>query len=253
MVKDQISCLIIDDDDFIRELLSDKLQQYFPQVKVLATASSGISGMEQIAKHKPDLIFLDVEMKDMTGFEMLSKIEKPGFYTIFITSYSHYAIKAIRFNALDYLLKPVDLGELKQAINRFQERVKSEGKNINNTEHAVRNFNSKSISDQRLLLKTQDGEMKLPLKDIIYIEGERNYSFIHLVGGTKKLCSKTLSDLEDLLDDKNFFRCHKSHIINAVHISRVLNNGSIQLSSNITLQVSRRKKEDFKHWYSLIS
>ena len=101
------------------------MQQYIPEVELLGTASSGTEGLELIDRVKPALVFLDVEMADMTGFEMLSRIERIDFLTIFITSYSHYAIKAIRFNALDYLVKPIDLGELKKAIARYKDRIGS--------------------------------------------------------------------------------------------------------------------------------
>jgi len=124
MQHNKIKCLIIDDDPFIRDLLQDKLSQYLPEVEVLTTASSGLEGLQKIAHYQPDLVFLDVEMPDMTGFEMLFKLEDISFETIFITSYSHYAIKAIHFDALDYLVKPIDLGELKAAIKRYKKKSK---------------------------------------------------------------------------------------------------------------------------------
>ncbi|MCB0681459.1 MAG: response regulator, partial [Saprospiraceae bacterium] len=107
MGNEKIRSLIIDDDQFILDLLRDKLNQCLPEVEVLATAGSGQEGLEQILEYRPDLIFLDVEMADMTGFEMLTRVEHISFQVIFITSYNHYAIKAIRFNALDYLVKPI--------------------------------------------------------------------------------------------------------------------------------------------------
>jgi two-component system LytT family response regulator len=248
MTAPKINCLIIDDDVFIQDLLLDKLQLYIPEVNVLAIANSGSEGVENILKHKPDLIFLDVEMLDMTGFEMLSKLDVVDFETIFITSYSHYAIKAIRFNALDYLIKPIDLGELKKAINRFKNR-KSLHPNTNKLHLAMQNLASESVADQKLIIQTQEGELLFALKDIIRIEGERNYSYIHLLNGKKKLVSKTLLDLEELLDVKGFFRCHKSHIVNACHISDGPNRIQVILTDNVKVPISRRKKEAFKTWF----
>ena len=248
MQTEKIRSLIIDDDPFIRDLLQDKLNQYFSEVEVMTTASSGTEGLQKIATYKPDLIFLDVEMADMTGFEMLAKLDKINFQTIFITSYSHYAIKAIRFNALDYLVKPIDLGELKQAINRYKENIK-ENKRPDNISQALANLKTKNASDQTLILQTQEGEMRLVLKDIVRIEGERNYSYIYLANNKKKLASKTLGDLEELLNDKGFFRCHKSHLINHSHINSYPNSITILASDGTEIPIARRKKEEFKLWY----
>ncbi len=247
MPPEKIKCLIIDDDPFIRELLQDKLNQYFPEVHLLSTACSGREGLEKIATYRPELIFLDVEMADMTGFEMLAQLSDITFQTIFITSYSHYAIKAIRFNALDYLLKPLDLGELKKAINRYKNH-KNTKPHKENLALALRNMSTKNITDHMLILKTQDGDLKLVLKDIVHIEGDRNYSYIYLKNGSKKLVTKTLSDLEELLDTKGFFRCHRSHILNREHIidSKGL---TALLTTNIRVPVSRRKKKSFLDWF----
>jgi len=239
----QIQCLIIDDDPFIRDLLIDKLNQYFPEIKILGTAKNGHEGLEQIERLHPDLVFLDVEMTDMTGFELLSKLEKVNFKVIFITSYQHYAIKAIRFNALDYLLKPFDLEELKNAIKRFKTY-----RNQNNVPMALKNLRSKNTSDQTLILNTQKGELHLVLKDIILVEGDRNYSYVHLTKNKKELVSKTLSHLEELLEDKGFFRCHKSFLVNKSHITSNRKNFSVVLSNGQNIPVSRRKKETFNNW-----
>lgn len=248
MIAERIKCLIIDDDAFIRELLQDKLDLYFPEVEMLSTASCGREGLQKIVLHKPDLIFLDVEMTDMTGFEMLAQLSDITFQTIFITSYSHYAIKAIRFNALDYLLKPIDLGELKRAVKRCKSRVSSNVQK-ENLSMAIQNMSLKHVADHLLILKTQDGDLKLAVKDIVHIEGDRNYSYIHLKNGSKKLVSKTLSILEELLDSKGFFRCHRSHIINVDHISNYSGGHVIVTSDNSKIPISRRKKQPFQVWY----
>ncbi len=190
MNTEKIKCLIIDDDPFIVELLQDKLDQHFPEVALLSTASSGREGLKKIASYSPELIFLDVEMSDMTGFEMLAQLSDIKFQIIFITSYSHYAIKAIRFNTLDYLLKPLDLGELKKAFKRY----KTHSRTIPQRENialAVQNSSNKYVANHMLILKTQDGALKLILRDIVHIEGDRNYSYIHLTNGTKKLVTQT--------------------------------------------------------------
>lgn len=244
-----IKSLIIDDDPFIQELLRDKLNLYVPEVNILATADSGKEGVAKIRTFKPDLIFLDVEMADMTGFEMLAQLEDISFQIIFITSYAHYAIKAIRFNALDYLVKPIDLGELKKAIQRFKRKQKVESPN-RNLSHALHNLRTPNVAEHKLVLLTQEGELHLVLKDIIRVEGERNYSYIYLAQGKRKLVTKTLLDLEDLLQEKGFFRCHKSFIVNAAHIQSTPTRTSLLLSDGTSVPIARRKKEEFTKWWA---
>lgn len=244
-----IRSLIIDDDPFILELLQDKLNQYFPEVEVMAVARNGRDGLEKIKRYQPDLIFLDVEMTDMTGFELLNYLDQISFQTIFITSYRHYAIKAIRFNALDYLVKPIDLGELKQAIRRYKSRLKT-GTRASNLKQALRNITTTNPSDQTLTLFLQDGEWSITLGEIIRIQGERNYSNVYLVNQGKKLVSKTLGEFEELLSDKSFFRSHKSHLINGVHIVSQPYSNVILLSDQTQIPIARRKKEVFKAWYT---
>ena len=165
------------------------------------------------------------------------------FKIIFITGFQHYAIKAIRFNALDYLLKPFDLEELKNAIQRFKKGTRD------NIPVALRNLKIKNNADQTLMLKTQQGELHLQLKDIIYASGERNYSYIHLTNGKKELVSKTLSNLEELLEDKGFFRSHKSYLVNKMHIVAEPKSVEIKLSNHKVIPIARRKKEAFLDWY----
>lgn len=247
-MNDRISSLIIDDDPFIQDLLQDKLQQHFPEIEVLGIGNNGQAGIELINDLQPNLVFLDVEMTDMTGFELLSQLPNIDFKVIFITSYKHYAIKAIKFNALDYLLKPFDLGELKNAVRRFKENRKNEYTG-NNVKTALANLRSKNVGDQTLVLRTQEGELHLSLKNIISVEGDRNYSRIHLTQSRSELVSKTLSTLEELLEDKDFFRCHKSHLVNKLHIVSEPKALTVHLSNQTTIPVSRRKKDAFKEWY----
>ncbi len=243
-----IKSLIIDDDAFIRDLLQDKLEQYISEVEILATANSGTEGLERIKMLQPDLVFLDIEMADMTGFEMLAQLKEINFQTIFITSYSHYAIKAIRFNALDYLVKPIDLGELKKAIERFKEN-RNKTTQQENLQLALLNQKTADVSNHQLILQTQEGELRLALKHIFRIEGERNYSYIYLTNNKKKLVTKTLADLETMLEEKGFYRCHKSHLVNALHIHSYPNPTTLILSTEIEIPIARRKKDAFKIWY----
>lgn len=242
-----IRSLIIDDDPFIHTLLKDKLEAHFPEIEVLHSSRNGTEGIEHIREFQPELIFLDVEMTDMTGFEMLGKLDQIHFQTIFITSYSHYAIKAIRFNALDYILKPIDLGDLKEAINRFK-ILRQQGL-LRNYNQVLRNFETPNPAEQTLILNLQEGEVLIPIREIIQVIGERNYSYLILQNDREKLVSKTLGDFEDILSAKGFFRCHKSHLVNHMHIESFLHKMLIRLSNQSEVPISRRRKEDFDLWY----
>jgi two-component system LytT family response regulator len=149
---------------------------------------------------------------------------------------------------LDYLVKPIDLGELRKAIDRYKVKAKKAPQS-ENLQLALQNMATKDVSDHQLILQTQEGEMRLVVKDIIRVEGERNYSYIYLKNSKKKLITKTLADLEGLLDDKGFFRCHRSYIINADHIAGTPKSFSLTLSDGMELPVSRRKKEAFGLWF----
>lgn len=248
-IAGKIPCVIIDDDPFIRDLLVDKLLEYFPEIEVIGIATDGNDGIQKLTVLRPELIFLDVEMSDMTGFEMLSKLPRIDFRIIFITSYRHYAIKAIRFNALDYLLKPFDLEEMKNAISRFKDQIKKP-QNQDSIHLALANLSTPNVKDQILSLNTQDGLLKIAIKDIVHIQGDRNYSCIYMSNQKKELVSKTLADLEEILSDKNFFRCHKSHLVNKVHIrSSNIEGNSLTLSSGLILPISRRRRHQFSEWF----
>lgn len=246
-----ITCAIIDDDPFISDLLLDKLTQHFPEIQVIAVANNGQEGIQKLMKFRPKLVFLDVEMNDMTGFEMLLQLPEINFKTIFITSYRHYAIKAIRFNALDYLLKPIDLEELKNAIARFKNQYEQSSL-PNPINQALVNISTLDEKEHVLNLNIQKGLVKIAVKDVLYIQGDRNYSQIQL-GNKKVVVSKTLSDLAEILDDHYFFRCHKSHLVNRIHVHYIVNSFSLLLSSGQTLPISRRRKKPFQNWFSEIN
>ena len=240
----RVKCVIVDDDPFMRDLLRDKLE-ILGGVEIQGYAEDGETGIRLIQELDPELVFLDVEMTDMTGFDMLAKLEDVKFQTIFVTSYGHYAIKAIRTNALDYLLKPIDLQDLKEALERF--RLHKETPSAGSP---GRNISAPSKSE-RLMIKTQEGEFDLLLQDIIVISGEGNYSNIIMTENRKLLLAKTLSDMEPMVDDRGFFRCHKSHIVNSVHITQVKGE-FIRLGDGTDITMARRRKSDFLEWWNAV-
>ena len=159
----KVKSLLVEDNPFMATLLSDLLMENHPNIEVMDIAKNGKEGIEKINRLQPELVFLDIEMPDMNGFEMLTKIESIKFQTIFITAHSHYAIKAFRFNALDYLVKPVEASQLKQSIGRFKHPTEE---NQNNVKNALNNFKIQNIEDQKLMLPTQQGLLQIPLNQI---------------------------------------------------------------------------------------
>jgi two-component system LytT family response regulator len=235
--------LIIDDNVFISTILADLLAENHPEIVISGLAHTGRDALKMIEKIKPDLIFLDVEMPDMTGFEVLGSLKEIPFQIIFITAHSHYAIQAIRFNALDYLLKPIKEDELASAINRFKRNKAIDGKQ-SNIQNALSNLQKEDPQDLVLQFRTQSGEITLTLGDIYCLNGARNYTFIHTKSG-KTLSAKTLAHYESILEDKGFFRCHRSFLVNASLIQKIQEN-LIIMKDGSSLPLSRRKKMKLK-------
>ena len=240
-----LKAIIVEDNVFIATVLIEMLAQYKPDISVLDVVHTGNEAIEKIALFKPDVLFLDIELPDMTGFELLQQLEEIHFKTIFTTAHSHYAIKAFRFNALDYLIKPIDESELKEAIKKL---IKSTG-NIIEVKNALSNLDVQTVENQKLVLPQQNGTLRLPLKQITHIEGERNYSYIHLTNGNKELSSKNLAYFEDILIEKYFFRSHRSYLINRYHIE-ALKYDHFVLKSGLQIPISRRNKTEAEAWYS---
>lgn len=241
--KQPLKALIVEDNAFMATVLHDLLQQHASAIAVLGVAHTGNEALQLIASKKPNVVFLDIELPDMTGFELLQQLDDIHFQTIFTTSHSHYAIKAFRFNALDYLIKPVNESELDEAIKRLL-KAASNGMEV---KHALSNLETQSVENQKLVLSTQNGTLRLPLKQITHIEGERNYSYIHLSNGSRELSSKNLAYFEDILADKNFFRCHRSYLVNRYHIE-TLKSDCFVLKNGMEIPISRRNKTKANEW-----
>lgn len=239
-----IKALIVEDNVFMATVLHDLLKEHATDIAVLDIANTGKKALQLIASKKPDVVFLDIELPDMTGFELLQQLDDINFKTIFTTAHSHYAIRAFRFNALDYLIKPIKETELDEAVKRL---LKSAGNTIE-VKHALSNLELKSVDDQKLVLPTQNGTLRLPLKQITHIEGERNYSFIYLSNGSRELSSKNLAYFEDILIDKNFFRSHRSYLVNRYHIN-ALKTDRFVLKNGVEIPISRRKRTEAESWF----
>ena len=235
--------IIIDDEQSVRKTLEKLLARNCPNVKLVAEADGVNSGIETIRKYHPDLILLDIKMDDGTGFDLLKQLEPVDFKVIFITAYDQYAIKAIKFSALDYLLKPVDPEDLTEAINKAEKLVVNElNQQLNTLEE---NMLTQEKSKKKIILKTFDNIYLVKLIDIVYCESNDNYTNFHLLGDKKILVSNTLKDYDEMLSEYGFFRAHKSYLVNLMHIDRFekADGGSVVLNNEIKIPVASRKKD----------
>jgi two-component system, LytTR family, response regulator len=241
-----LTAIIIDDEENSRETLRLKIQKHCPEVNVLQTCSSGEEGIEAIKKLSPELVFLDIEMPRMSGFDMLEDIEEINFDVIFVTAYNQFAIRAIKFSALDYLLKPINKEDLVKAVERARQK-----RNTSTSAEQIKtlneNFKSPKKELEKVALPTMEGLIFVELKNIVRLESEVNYTRFYLTNKETILVSKTLGDFEELFAENNFFRPHKSHIINLKFVKKYVKGegGQIILEDNTAIDVSRRKKEEF--------
>ncbi len=239
-----LKAIIIDDEAKGRMALAQKLTDYCKEVCIIGEAENGEAGIKLIEKTKPDIVFLDIEMPRMDGFEMLHRLPEKNFHLIFTTAYDQYAIKAIKYAAFDYLLKPIDIDELKLAVSKINtyQHVHTEKK----LELLDQNFHEKNAFN-KIAISTLDGLLFFEIKDIIRLEANSNYTALYFVSGSKLVASKTLKDFEDLLPADIFFRVHHSHLINLNYIKRYIkgDGGQIELQNGNYVDVARRKKEEF--------
>lgn len=240
-----IRAIIIDDEPKSRETITEMLSLYCKNVQVVAQAEDVKSGIQQIKSHNPDLILLDIKMPDGTGFDLLRQISRINFKIIFITAYEEYAIKAFKFSALDYILKPIDPSELVTAIERSDLLIEKDNINLK-LDAFLNNFqNGNRREEKRIILKTSDSIHLVDISDIIRCESDRNYTQFFLRDGEKILVSKSIKEYTELLEDYGFFRVHQSHMANLYHLKRYDKEDCICImSDNSRVPVSYRKKED---------
>lgn len=241
-----IRTIIIEDEPVSRDMLRLMLQRHKESIEIADACSNPAEGIESIAKHQPDLVFLDIQMPKMNGFDMLKKIGDISFEIIFTTAYDRYAIDAIRTSALDYLMKPVDDEDLTAAIGKCKERM-AEKNTKQQLENLFRNLSNKNPLEKTLALAASDGISFVKMCDIVRVEANGRYARFYLVNKETILVSKTLGDYEEVLSANQFFRIHDSSIINLNHVKKYIrgDGGTVLLSDNTELDVARRRKEDF--------
>lgn len=240
-----LTTLIIDDEIRGRNLLRELVNRYCPEIELLGMASSALEGIEMIRKYHPNFIFLDIKMPGMTGFEMIEALDDIDFDIVFVTAYNEFAVKAYKYSAFDYLLKPVDPDELKATVHRLQNKRQSQ------TLSARLNLLMKTLEEPRKLpskitISAADGITILNIDEIIYLEADGPYTTFFLQDGTKIISSHNLKEYEELLTDHGFFRSHHSFLLNMNHIKKYIkSDGYVLMSNGRHAEVSKRKKEEF--------
>ena len=249
-----IKALIIDDELKARNVLKHYLENFVPQVTEIRQADSVDAAIAIMGVYQPGIVFLDVEMPMKNGFQFLMEVKEPSFDIIFTTAYNQYAIQAIRFSALDYLLKPVDPEELQSAVQRHLEKQEIKHQQKVLYDNLVENINKKEVKDFKIAVPSSEGFYFFMIDDIIRLEADSSYTHIHLVNKRPFIASKTLKHFEEMLEEFNFIRTHKSHLVNPRHITRLSSdNEFVLLTDGSRIEVSRRKKEDVQKQLNLRS
>lgn len=240
----KLKAVIVDDEATSRNVLANLLQAYCPEIHLVGTSDNSKDGIRIINSEEPDLVFLDIEMKGETGFDLLQNIGSVNFDVIFTTAHDKYAIQAIRFSALDYLMKPILAEELKTAIKRVFEKQNGHDR-VRQLDALVYNINY-SNADKKLALPTQNGLEFVSISEVIRCESSDNYTYFHMKDRSRHLISKTLLEFERLLAPYYFFRVHQSHLINMRMIKKFQKGegGSLLMEDGTEIDVSRRKKAE---------
>ncbi|WP_293312827.1 LytR/AlgR family response regulator transcription factor [Pedobacter sp. UBA5917] len=234
-----LNVVIIDDEEDSISLLRIQLKKHCAQVGVIYSFNSPIKALQEIEGLNPDLVFLDIEMPELNGFQLLERLTPIKFKVVFTTAYNEFAIKAFRFSALDYLVKPVDVNDLVEAVNKAVVKDSISDKQLN---HFQRQMNLERVN--KIAVSSLSGVVFINVDDILYVEASSNYSILVLLDGEKVIISKTLKDVQEILEDRNFFRIHRQYIINLNKVKFFNKNDCLlTLENNKQLQVARIQKD----------
>lgn len=233
---------IIDDEPKAVDMIEMLLRLHVPEVGKISWATSASQGVEAISREAPDLLFLDIEMPHLDGFRVLELLEDVPLQVVFTTAYDHFAIRAIRFSALDYLLKPVDPDELRAAVLRYLHGSKPRQSSKALISNALQNFRTRDARQLTIAIPGPEGHFFLKPADVLRCEADRNYTVFHLPDGRRFVSSKTLKEYEDLLSEHGFLRVHKSHLVNIAYIATYPGREALRLKNGQEIEVSRRRR-----------
>lgn len=243
-MNNQIKALVIDDEALSADMLEYLIRKNVPSITEVKKATSAVEGIEIIKSFKPEILFLDIHMPFMSGFELLERFPKPEFSVIFTTAFNKYAIMAIRFSALDYLLKPVDADELKQAVDRHIEQKQQILQFRELYKNFLDNLKSGESKNYRLALQSHNGIRLVSPSEIIRCEGHDNYTHFFIINDTVIVTSKTIKEYEGILASHNFLRVHKSHLVNLDFVEELTPEHRLVLKNKTSIEVSRRRRPD---------
>jgi len=240
-----VNCIILDDEPKNVQLLSNMLAQHCPQLKLLATETNAKKGITLIQELQPQLLFLDIEMPHLNGFDTLRQLEPVNFEVIFVTAYGKYAVEAFEHHAAGYVTKPVNTEKLIAAVNNAIQRI--EQKNINKNLFSLLEQNTRQTTPDKIPLSTSNGLLFVKISDIMYCESSGNYTHFHLSDEKKIVVSRQLGEYEKLLPENNFTRVHDKYIINLNYIKEYIkgSGGEVVLENGKEIPVASRRKEDF--------
>jgi len=238
-----LSVVIVDDEERAGDALRLMLEKFVPQITDMAVCTDARQAAGFITQRKPQIVFLDIKMPYLSGFDVLQQIPNQTFKVIFTTAFNEFAIKAIRFSAFDYLLKPVDVEELINTINRFIIQQKEAGQHAALLQNMLHNMHD-TAANFRLAIPFKEGVHFIRPSEILYCEGVSNYTRFHTDDNKQYLTSKTLGEYEDLLEPYGFIRSHKSYIVNRNVIDYIDSDGFIVLKNGARIEISKRRKAE---------
>lgn len=246
-----IKVLIVDDEQSAGRILKVLLEKHIPGDKQIEISNHPTDALEVLKTYQPSLVMLDIEMPGMNGFDFLNRASEWNFDVIFTTAYDQYAIKAIRFSALDYLLKPIDIVDLQNAVNRHM--VKRQNPTVSSqqplVDNLIYNLQQKDQQQFKLALSTSEGIFLYEPKEIILLEGSSNYTKFFFANQKQLIVAKTLKEYEDILVEHQFLRVHKSYLVNKSHVLKVDKEGVLELSNKMNIPISRRRKSEILQWF----
>ncbi|MEM9547102.1 MAG: LytTR family DNA-binding domain-containing protein [Bacteroidota bacterium] len=247
-----IRTIIIDDEQHCIQTLLWQLEQMDNTIEIVATCNNAKEGVTAIKKLNPDLIFLDIEMPQINGFQLIKQFEKVDFEIIFTTAYDQYAVEAFRISAMDYLLKPIRSDHLKEALERILQ--KSTNLIQDKVDILMHNFEAQSSGKKKLALPSMDGLEFIQIEDIMYCEAVRNYTKLVMTNGKKSIASKTLKEIEKILLIHDFCRVHKTYLINLRHVKKYMrgDGGYAVMVDDTAINISRNRKDAFLQSFSRI-
>lgn len=246
-----LNAIIVEDELRSRMLMKDILKDHCPDINVIAEAEDINTARRAIETTRPQLVFMDIELKNSNSIELLNQLSNIDFEIIFTTAYDNYALKAFKFCAIDYLLKPIDISELRSAIERAAKRI-AKTHISNYLEVMIGNMKNQNFSEHQIALPSQEGLIFVKVNDILYCGGEGAYTTVIMKNKKKIMASKHLKEFEEMLVEYKFCRIHNSSLINLNEVSRYIRGegGQVIMSDGTMLDVSRRKKDIFLHSFN---